>query len=256
MRTLLILLATTSLVAAADLPGRPVPTAPVAAPWTGFYIGAHGGYGWGGWNGPLGYDDHNPAWPQPQYAFDTSDKSIDGSSWLAGVQIGANYQVGSVVLGVEADVSWTGLQGDGTFLPYPNNPPSPAWAIHGEIEMFGTARARLGYASGPLLIFATGGLAWAKVDSTIVVKYDAPPCDCAQGTSKTNHIGYAVGGGFEWMFARNWTINAQYLFLGLGEEDYAYVGKTLSGATYATDHHLPNLQLHTVRGGINYKFGP
>jgi outer membrane immunogenic protein len=190
--------------------------------WTGFYVGAHAGYGWGEWNGPLSYDDAYLT-PEP---FDNSNRTIEGDSAFGGLQVGVNYQSGSWVLGVEADVSWTDINGSGSFLPYPTNPASPAWDIETKLDMFGTVRGRLGYANGPLLVYATGG----SVDRT--------------------HVGYAVGGGLEWMLARNWTLKAEYLFVDLGEEDYAYVGAD----HYDTDHYHPDLQLQTVRLGLNYKF--
>ena len=36
--------------------------------------------------------------------------STDGSGWLAGAQAGYNWQRGSIVYGVEADISGTGLK--------------------------------------------------------------------------------------------------------------------------------------------------
>ncbi|HEX5999167.1 MAG TPA: outer membrane protein [Hyphomicrobiaceae bacterium] len=216
--------------------------------WGGFYIGAHAGYGWGDWNGPLSYDDHDPTWPQPQFAFDGSDKSISGDNWLGGLQIGANYQTGSVVLGIEADVSWTDVSGFGSFLPYPNNPGSPAWDINTKLDLFGTLRGRVGYASGPLLLYATGGLAWGTTQSDITPNYGVAPTNNA--SYDTTHVGYAVGGGVEWMLARNWTLKAEYLFADLGKEDYAYD----DGAGYDTDHYHADLQLHSLRMGLNYKF--
>src|SRR5690606_34623970 len=82
------LVACTSLASAADLGGPyeyegsikdgPIAAAPFS--WTGFYIGANAGYGWGE------IADHEP----------------DG--WFGGGQIGFNYQVGSMVLGLEADI--------------------------------------------------------------------------------------------------------------------------------------------------------
>ena len=74
---------------AADLPSRKGPVvAPAYVPaftWTGFYVGANAGYGWGNVN-------TNAA---------VSIGDLDG--FIGGGQVGYNYQIGQFVLGAEAD---------------------------------------------------------------------------------------------------------------------------------------------------------
>ena len=120
--------------------------------WTGLYIGAHGGYAWGDFDGPLSYDD---AALFPASIFDSSEKSIDADGWLGGFQAGFNKQFGTVVVGLEADVSWTDNDGRGTFLPYPAQGPDPAWNIetddtdhfHADLELH-SVRVGLNYQFG------------------------------------------------------------------------------------------------------------
>ena len=86
--------------AAADV-ARPQPAAPaplvVPQPvfsWTGFYIGANAGYGWG-----TGQDAAGLA-------------GIDPKGWSAGGQAGFNYQFeNNVVAGIEADLQGTDISG-------------------------------------------------------------------------------------------------------------------------------------------------
>lgn len=112
--------------AAADLSGR-YPPAPYAAPapvstWTGFYIGANVGYGWG-----------SSAFGSPGGA-------------IGGLQAGYNWQFGSpFVLGVETDFQFSGISGG----PY-------------GLDYFGTIRARAGYAIDRVLVYATGGFAYGQ----------------------------------------------------------------------------------------------
>src|SRR5258705_13841990 len=90
---------------AADLPARmPVKAMPAVAPafsWTGFYVGAHVGYGWG--THDTGVLDGEP-----------KSKGV-----LGGVQAGYKFQTGHVVLGREADWLFSGIQADdrGPFTP-------------------------------------------------------------------------------------------------------------------------------------------
>jgi len=221
--------------------------------WTGPYIGIHGGWAGGDWNGPLSYDDHDPTWPMPKYDFDDSDKNIDTNGWLAGGQIGHDWQLGNAVIGIEGDLSYMDASGEGSFLPYPNNPGSPAWEIKSEIELFGTLRGRFGILATPdLLAYATGGLAFASTSSEISPVYDHG--SNGHATDEKTHIGWAVGGGLEYRLDQGWTLRGEYLYADLGEEDYNYEGTTAGGAVYDTDHHHADLTLHVVRAGLNYRF--
>ena len=86
---------------AADLGGAPVrrstKDAPHAPPsvfsWSGIYVGTHLGYGWS------------------DVDWENVSSSLGGSGWLAGGQIGYNWQRGALVFGVEADASATWADG-------------------------------------------------------------------------------------------------------------------------------------------------
>ncbi|MFC4171237.1 outer membrane protein, partial [Microvirga sp. GCM10011540] len=89
-----------------------------------------------------------------------------GEGFVGGGQIGYNYQFGSFVAGVEADLQWADLGGsEGVAFVPPGFPPTfiPAGAAGG-IDWFGTVRARLGVAFDRALIYATGGFAYGGAD--------------------------------------------------------------------------------------------
>src|SRR6202158_2011747 len=96
---LLALAGLTGSACAADM-GRPVYKAPpqvYIAPvynWTGFYIGANGGYGWGSTN------------------WSALGSNFDVKGGLFGGQVGYNWQFGQFVYGLEADVDWTDIHGN------------------------------------------------------------------------------------------------------------------------------------------------
>jgi outer membrane immunogenic protein len=122
MRTFFAALGATVLATsaiAADLP-RKAPAAlpvPSVVSWTGFYVGIHAGYSWGRWDGDLTFDPGTG----PIAVFDPSHRTIDAHGWLAGGQIGFNYQLNSLVFGLEADASWTNLKGNGSFNTIPGD---------------------------------------------------------------------------------------------------------------------------------------
>src|SRR5689334_19110992 len=75
---------------AADLGGGPPRSftpAPSVFSWTGFYVGTHLAYGW------------------TDVDWEGVSNSMNGNGWLAGGQIGYNWQRGALVYGVEADAS-------------------------------------------------------------------------------------------------------------------------------------------------------
>jgi outer membrane immunogenic protein len=65
-------------------PAPMVSPTPIAYNWTGFYIGAHGGFGWP----------------------DILESDDDDGGAVIGGQLGVNWQFGGFVVGVEGDGSW------------------------------------------------------------------------------------------------------------------------------------------------------
>jgi outer membrane immunogenic protein len=131
----------TGTASAADLyvptPDQAIVTA--SADWTGFYIGAHGGYA-----------DFDAA-----HGGDASDTS-ELAGWLGGVQAGYNVQFDSIVLGVEADLSAAGILEHGNIDHFDDG---------SGINALATLRGRLGFAVGDLLLYGTAGLAVANLDT-------------------------------------------------------------------------------------------
>lgn len=201
-----------SAASAADVaaPVNRLEIAPVQS-WEGQYIGIHGGY-------TSGSNDINMA---------GVTRDVSPKSGFGGFQLGYNYHLSPRwVIGYEVDASFGDL--NDTALIGANITPL-------KINAFGTARGRVGYATGPWLLYATAGAAWAhtKLDNVGgVADFERP------------HVGYAAGAGIEYAFAQNWSAKLEYIYAALGET------KTLiNGATVNTD-----LTMNTVRLGLNYRF--
>lgn len=220
--------------------------------WTGAYIGAHVGYGSGDWKVDLSHSSGAIHYNDP---FVPSTGKLGGADgWLGGLQTGYNYQFGSTVVGFEADVSWTGIEGNGRFTTIAPN--FTTWDIKSKLDVFGTVRGRLGFTSGPFLIYGTAGLAWGITDTDQATNWFVQPDVGGRTSGNTNHIGYAVGGGAEWMLSRNWTLKAEYMYVDLGKENYSLNGTTKPGGSIPyTETFATELDFHTFRVGVNYKFG-
>lgn len=200
--------------------------------WTGFYVGAHVGYGWGD------ADVKN----KDEFLYDFSP-DIDGP--FVGAQGGFNYQVGNIVLGLEADVSWADIDGKDS-TDFGGVGPFGETTVEQEIEWFGTVRGRLGYAMGELLPYITGGFAWARSERKS--EWDGQIFPPGSTSDKNTHTGWVIGGGVEWAFTRNVTAKLEYQYLDFGSETY----ELDLGAAFSEPR--VDLDLHTVRLGVNYLF--
>jgi outer membrane immunogenic protein len=72
----------------------------------------------------------------------------------------------------------------------------------------------LGWLFAPTaLVYATGGLALAHLDATdSLVNLDNPAETNTVAGSETRAV-WTVGGGVEWMFAPQWSVKAEYLYV-------------------------------------------
>jgi outer membrane immunogenic protein len=227
--------------------------------WNGIYIGAHAGYGWSSLDGQLTYNDPvNFPGITASDVFANVNQSIDGDGWFGGAQIGFNYLSSGVLWGLETDVSWTGMDGSGTFT---NIPGDMTWTISNDIDAFGTIRARFGFLANPsTLLYLTGGAAWGKIESDQVVAYPpfAPTDLGAVASASETKWGWTIGGGAEWAFDNNWSFKAEYLYVDLGSVDNAFRGTNFVAdppIPHTTDSFPADLDFHTIRVGLNYRFG-
>ena len=208
---------------AADLPLK-APAAKTVYDWTGFYLGGHVGYG-GGSFGP----GTNPL-PEQGVFFPHSITGVIG-----GYQAGYLRQLSShVVLGIEADASFTGPLDVPALIPAP---------FHTTIDYVGTVRARAGYASGTLLAYVTGGFAWGHSHINI---NDAP--GAIVSSPGQNQLGWTAGAGVEFAVSGNWSAKLEYDYIDLAQRTY-----DLSGFGLPPVNVDPNI--HLVKLGLNYRFG-
>jgi outer membrane immunogenic protein len=169
---------------AADLPapGAPLSKAPaVVSPainWSGFYIGAIGGYGSENTSDPLG---------------------IKGG--FGGGTVGYNWQFGTIVAGIEADGAWANVRTTSSF----QDPVVGLVTATVKVDALATVRGRIGAAFDQILLYGTGGLALS----------DAKASGTALGITLSDNktqAGWTLGAGAEWMFLPHWSLKAEYLY--------------------------------------------
>jgi outer membrane immunogenic protein len=210
--------------------------------WSGGYIGAHVGGAWG----------------------DVSVKDIDGgvdpgpfkyssSGAFGGGTAGYNWQFDSIVLGIEGDLGYLGLQGDSKIA-------SSDPAYHQDLTLdgglYGDITGRAGIAVGDTLIYGKGGFAFFDGEAN-----QASTKPWYQATGTGTFSGWVAGGGIEHFVTPNISIKAEYLHFDFGSEGGfqekispslpAPDDGTLIGTRF---HNVQSLTADSVKVGIAFHF--
>jgi outer membrane immunogenic protein len=227
---MLLLLGGTANALAAELapPSPPVPLPPAAYNWTGFYIGINGGYGTG-----------NSNWSDGSVG---TTGSFPTSGFLIGGTIGANYQIGQYVFGIEGDGDWTNLKGNSgltcgaisTVVPPPDG-------CQTQSQWLATVRGRVGYAFDRILLYGTAGAAIGNIQTGL-----NPPSTFDNSVE----VGWTAGAGLEFAVAQNWTAKVEYLFVDLPNGSCTTVGNCQGAAG-----SIVSFNENIIRAGVNFKFG-
>ena len=212
----LSILATAFSAEAADI-RRPVHKAPPAPvpyfSWSGFYLGINGGYGWGtsDWSG---------------FVFASKP-----TGWLVGGTVGFNYQISSIVLGIEGDYDWADISASGVC--------AVGFTCGSRSSYLATFRGRVGLAFDRFLPYITGGAAFGNIKASLV----GPATILAASQSRT---GWTIGGGVEYAFLENWSAKLEYLYVDLGSYDTGFLTPLVANTSFREN---------IFRAGLNYRFG-
>ena len=238
-----VLLVTASLIAlgaaapatAADLAARPYTKAPpmIAAvyDWSGFYIGANGGWG-----------SSRNSWDfLPGVGGVVGEGSHDSTGGTVGGQVGYRWQAGTWVFGVEAQGNWADFTGSNASLAF------GGLVNRSKVDAFGLFTGQVGYAANNVLFYVKGGAAVTSNSYNITTFAGLP----TGVTGDDTRWGGAVGVGLEYGFAPNWSVGVEYNHLFMQDRTYAFV--TPAGAFFGNERIGQDVDLVTAR--LNYKFG-
>ncbi|MGX7708218.1 outer membrane protein [Methylobacterium sp. Gmos1] len=273
------LAAQVAVASAADLPFREavlrpaLPVETVAGPdWTGVYVGAQVGAAVDG-----GFQGRTLA-PLPAVSVRTSLGGFTG-----GGTVGFNYMLardllpglfggGGLVVGIEADGGYASFRSQTSV-----SVPKPGFSAEGGLgtdTYFATLRGRLGYAFGPLLVYATGGWAASEIGvnaGVTVPGFSVPlpvnklpaglPVDklpfaipsavsfpgFSTAAARSMPVdGYVVGAGLEYAVRPNWTIKSEYLYADLDRT------VTVRAGPYNARFNA-GFDVHQLRIGVNHR---
>ncbi len=242
-------LARTALVGKSPVKAAPMVVAPN---WTGFYLGGHAG----------------AAFAQTDMDFVGGfEANPRGAGALGGGQFGYNRQISNVVWGIEADASWTNLNGSRecrTLGAAPAggagiNAPLRNTTCHVDSDVFATLTARLGITSGRALWYVKGGAAYASnlysvscnINNTLVpvgqqcvnpagalINLNAPI------SGNGDSFGWTLGYGIEFALTNKWSAKAETSYMDFGTRNV-----TLTDGTVTSTHHA----VLATKIGVNYK---
>jgi outer membrane immunogenic protein len=268
---------------AADIAVRAPPPAPApVSPWTGWYVGGNAGWGWGNTQEMTNsvvntfcvtFSGCVPT-PVTTNAFVAGVQSFDvkANGFIGGGQVGYNLQNGNAVAGIEADFQGADIKGTASFANsiaianFPGLFLNTSGSGSQKLEWLGTVRGRVGWLWTPLsLFYVTGGLAYDHMETNVSFTASQTPGGCVAGgcvatvssSNSTTRFGFAVGGGWEWMFAPQWSFKAEYLYYNLGHVTLnTAINVTFNGAPYfgGTFQSTAFYDGSIVRGGLNYHF--
>jgi outer membrane immunogenic protein len=165
--------------------------------WSGFYIGLHLGYG-------ESVDvDGNWCPSECEHDFD----GIEPNGAVGGVHAGYNWQMDSIVFGIEGDVSFPDWQDESE-----NCGGDCTTTFDVDVDLLASLRGRLGFAFDQTMIYATGGVAYQEVD------FEGHP-GFAGNDGDLDGWGGVVGAGIEHAVGDNISLRVEGLYYFFDEDE-------------------------------------
>ncbi|PBB36600.1 outer membrane beta-barrel protein [Mesorhizobium sp. WSM3868] len=214
---------------AADL-AVPVPTkTDVGYDWSGFYIGANGGWG-----------SSHSCWTS---AFFGSEGCHNATGGTAGSQLGYRWQRSDWVFGLEAQGNWADLKGSNVDIVV------PVFINRSHVDWFGLLTAQVGYSVDNALFYVKGGAAVTHDRFDVLFSPDTP----AGETDDQTRWGGALGAGLEYGFAPNWSLAIEYDHLFMPDKTTTFTVVGAPGGPFSTERIDQDVDLVGLH--LNYRWG-
>lgn len=230
--------------------------------WTGFYLGANAGGFWGesrfNWNPEFIPSTEITA---PGFLFlhtisSAAHTTLNDSGFTGGGQVGYNYQMNKLLLGIEGDINYADFsvsRGVSTGTPL-----DPDFVLVADInqsistDWFSTVRGRIGFVNNNWVLYGTGG--WAVARMNVENQLNTVGLPTQNSSFNQTQNGWTAGAGAEWKFAPNWSAKLEYLYIDLGKQTVTSRGlfENSTDLAIAQEH---DFSANVARVGINYMFG-
>ena len=252
-----ILLATSAVVSlvvavpasAADLPVKaPVyrPVAPACAQFGGFYVGAQ-----------VGWAKYDHRWSDKDAWAGAVDDDLVGDRWntksgvAGGVGGGYNLQTNCTVFGIEVDYNWSSIDASNVYTDG-EGAPTDTLTVSSRLREFGTVRARTGIVVDNVLLYVTGGLAFARFNREWTL-FDDGNGLTEVFSQRRWRWGGVLGVGTEWAVTQNWSIKSEFLYMAFERDETSFLSVIHNPGV--TQRFESQDSVWVSRIGINYRFG-
>jgi len=180
-------------------------------------------------------------------ALPTGGCTVDDDGLDVGGRAGYDWQMGRLLFGVVGDLAF--VDHTDSVAAFSTTP--AFYTFTRELNWLGGLRARAGFGGERVLLYGTGGLAWAGIDhsfatSNAVNTFVEDEDDMAWG--------YQVGGGLEFKFGGKWSAGAEYLWTSLMDED-RYTVRSQGPAPATNPFILVNANGTDLRRADSFDFG-
>lgn len=194
--------------------------------WTGMYAGLHGGGNW----------------------IDSTIDPFASSSYQGGAfggHLGLLTELGWVVVGVEADLDFKSADAEAAIDVTIPGLLSLSGTARSSMSANGTLRARIGVPlAHNVLLYATGGYAWATVDASVDASVNGSAISLASGATLN---GIVYGAGLEGFLTPNVLLRVEYLHTD-------YQDQVLSLPIAGYDSMKIETRSDVVRAGVTWRF--
>jgi len=202
--------------------------------WTGFYIG-----------GQAGGASISPSFKDYNDFFDNQGLNADRKySFTGGAYGGYNWQLNSLVVGVDAQWSWYG-NSSVTSFPFGTVGANSAFFLTTELRDAGSVKARVGLALQDTLVYLAAGPAWANSTFNVGggVRFNV--------SESKYQSGIAVAAGVEHMFTPNWVARGQIQYSDFGTQR---LNATIAGFNPPINSFGQQTSIVEATAGLAYKF--
>lgn len=214
----------------ADMPGpayAPLPES-YSSGWTGCYIGLNGGF--------------SSSRTELTNVLGSELQTQNSSGFMGGGQVGCDYQVGRVVVGLRNTFNGLTESGNATFQVAP----LAGISVNSKPDWLDLLTARAGILLYPSwLFYAQGGGAWMGSNQNLGGPFGE------SGSFTKTFSGWTVGLGTEYMFIPDWSVFAEYNYSQFTANNLSFVGGTCTGI--CTINLKPRSQ--SIMLGLNIRYG-
>lgn len=153
--------------------------------------------------------------------------SEDDEATEFGLRAGYDWQFGRFVIGGVAEVSMVDIED--SVSAFSTTPAS--YTLTRQLDYIVGIRGRVGVAFDPVLVYATGGPAYAKIESSFSTTNGANAF--TERGDDDGVWGYQLGLGAEWRVNERWSLGAEWMFSSF--EDDSYRVRASQGSAPATN---------------------